>query len=174
MPYLLLQQGSGSGAPPGNVAPGGAGGNAGTGSLPNPYVPGQVIEPTIKAVIDNTATTPAVAGKLLVMQAIAGGGQFILSATATAAYGNRNAGIVVTSAFAVGEAAQICVDGCCLAYCTTAGTAIAAGNALVADGAGNLTYAASPAAGTCLAIALGALGASTSTPTLVPVKVGGW
>jgi hypothetical protein len=147
------------------------------------------IEPFIQEVLDTT-TIPAPVGKLLVfVYSLAnnkGGAQYIQSTTATEARGLFEYGIVTKSAavaatspaFPGGDLnlgkAQITQVGITLALCTTTGTAIAAGTPLAADGSGNLTPVASPAAGTVLARAIGTLAGSTSTPTLVLVRVGGY
>jgi len=147
------------------------------------------IEPFIQEVIDTT-TIPAPVGKLLVLvYSFAnnkGGAQYIQSTSATAAYGLFEYGIVTKSAATASAAtaypggdlnlvkAQITQVGIALALCTTTGTAIAAGTPLAADANGNLTPVSSPAAGTVLARAIGALGTSISTPTLVLVRVGGY
>jgi hypothetical protein len=76
-----------------------------------------------------------------------------------------------------GSKAVVMYDGPINAFVTTVvnTTAISAGMALAADGAGNLTYAgASPAVGTVLATALGPVASSTSVPALIPVYVGGY
>lgn len=147
------------------------------------------IEPCIQEVIDTT-TTPAAVGKLLVLvYSLAnnpGLSQYIASTTATEARGLFEYGIVtkaagtaaLSPAFPGGDLnlnkATITQVGPAKALCVTTGTPIAAGTPLAADGAGNLTPVASPAAGTVLARAIGTLAGSTSTPTLVLVRVGGY
>lgn len=77
-----------------------------------------------------------------------------------------------------GTEIRIRQKGSCLAFCTStanANKAIVVGDPLAADGAGNLTSSiATPAVGTVLAIAKGALAGATATPTLVLVNVGGY
>lgn len=143
-----------------------------------------------------TLATPAAQGKLLVQDltvnainpASKRGGTWRLSATASAAIPYAKFGVVMisgqnspnlklitaVSGTSQGVKAQVIYDGPVAAYCTTTGTAIAPGTLLGADGAGNLTPIASPAAGEVLAIAADTLAASTSTPTLVAVDVGGY
>jgi hypothetical protein len=82
-----------------------------------------------------------------------------------------------------GTKAVVMYDGPVLAFCTTlSGQAISAGSPLGADGGGNLMLVSTPsfatpgvaAPGQVLARALGPLAASISTPTLIPIYVGGY
>lgn len=191
-----------------NLQPGGAGVQT-AGTLTNPGISAPRLEESTIEVLDVTApsligtttlSTPAAAGKLLVMSPITSAfgarwklnsvrtqaiprGQFgiVYAAGAAQNSSNNDAGYAVGTAAgneaAFGTKAVVMYDGPIQAFCTTVTntTAISAGMALAADGAGNLTYAgASPAAGTVLATALGSLAGSTSTPTLVNVYVGGY
>lgn len=153
---------------------GGAGG-----ASPAPWIGNNKIEPIEREVFDVTVAAPATLGQLLgvnpgVAPNSVGGCNWILNATASQKYGTFNYGICVKVASAIGSSALVRVSGVAGALCTTGGTAIAPGTALVADGAGNLTAVATPLFGQVLAISLGSLVVSTSTPTSVPVMLGGY
>ncbi len=157
------------------------------GSETAPWLSGPSAELIVRTVNDQTATAPAAAGKLLVRRytnADAGGSNFIENATLSQACPRFGFGVVLSppgenyiagvAQSRVGEESIIVCEGPAMAFCTTgATTPIAAGTLLGADGAGNLTPIASPAAGEVLAIAIGALAVSQAA-TLVPVIVGGY
>jgi hypothetical protein len=150
---------------------------------PSAFGDSLVAEGYVRSVVDNTPTNPAVAGKLLACQFAStnvSGTGYAQNATATAVLPAFTYGIVVTPAQVMAQQgttqvrsqAEIIQAGPAQALCTTGTTAISPGTLLVADANGNLTPAgATPAAGTILAVSLGSLPASTSTPTLVPVMV---
>jgi hypothetical protein len=170
----LFQQTTGSLNPSyltGNL-PGGAGA-ATAGTTPNPGISAPYIEPAELEVFDVTApttltavagattpATPALAGKILVLdannsgpggwkwkqssikyQSIPGGQYGVVTKAANA----TAAGVGVATSFgniaSPGDKALVITDGPTPAFCTTTpgGTAISAGMPLAADGGGNLT-----------------------------------
>lgn len=115
-----------------------------------------------KQITDSTATTPAAAGVLEVFGQTAA--TWASSATAGQAAAPGQYGVIYTAAAAQGGAALIQVRGNANALCTTGSVAIGVGNALIADGTGNLTVPAPsvhPTAGT--ATPQGTTGAATVT-----------
>lgn len=159
-----------------------------SGSATAPFLALPTLDQIIQIVMDNTATTPAAVGKILVNQFTAVnagtgtnatyGANYIQSATANQAVNWSQLGVVQSAAAAAFQEARIISIGYAKAFATsTANTnkAIAVGDPLCLDGAGNLTSApATPAAGTVVGFALGALAGATSTPTLIPVLLGGY
>jgi hypothetical protein len=173
--------------------PGGAG-SATSGTAVQPGISAPRLEESVIEVLDATASvsipTPVSAGKLLVMtpQYGAFGAIWQQSTRYQQPIPRGQYGIVMvpgkaneeTAALGVatGTKAIVMYDGPIQAFVTTGPsntTAISAGMPLTADGSGNLTYAgASPAAGTVLATAAGAMATNISTPTLLNVYVGGY
>lgn len=192
--------------------PGGAGVQV-PGSTTNPGISAPYIEDYILEVFDTTAptlinalgttpATPAIAGKLLVLDPAnsgPGGWKWKQNSVKNQAMGDGTYGIVykpasptVSGTFAngstsigsasgnvanPGDKALVVVNGPVQAFLTTTvnTTAISAGMALASDGAGNLTYAgASPAAGTVLATAMDSLVTAISIPALRNVYLGGF
>lgn len=197
-----LTTGSGNPSYLTGILPGGAGAQT-AGVTVVPMISAPRVEETTFEVLDitaptligtNTAGTPAPLGKLLVIDPVnsIGGAKWKLNnaknqAIPNAAYGIvaaqglvSDTGICVSSAsgnVSQGSKAMVITEGPVQAFVTTIvnTTAISVGMALAADGAGNLTYAgASPAVGTVLAIAMDSMGASTSTPALKNVYLGGY
>lgn len=142
-----------------------------------------------------TPAAPAAAGKLLVIDAAnsIGGAKWkqntiLRQPLARGQYGivvsagqASEAGTMTTSSSGAiasqGSKAVVMYDGPVQAFCTTTNpsTAISAGMPLGSDGSGNLTAVPlGSAAGVVLATAAGSLAASTSTPALVNVYVGGY
>lgn len=176
-----------------------SGNPAGTG---NPFQKTPRLESMDAVVLDNTAGNFAVVGKVLVEQITAANGiggasgvgaGFVQSAAATQALGTWHLGVVVSPAGANANnasglpnqaapnqnQARIVQVGDCLALATsTANTnkAIAVGDPLTLDGAGNLTSAAANpgTAGTVVGFAKQALAGGVSTPTLIAVTMGGY
>jgi hypothetical protein len=103
-----------------------------------------------------------------------------VAGTPQVAPANTDAGYAASTAYgnetAFGTKALVMYDGPINAYVTgVGGIGISAGMALVADGGGNLTAVAAPAAGSVLATYLGPpIVGGISTPTLAPVYVGGY
>jgi len=149
-----------------------SGNPSGTGG---PFVNAPTLEPIEARVLDTTATTPAVKGKLLVIDHTdTNGASFLQNATATVAIGFGNYGIVIDPASSTtSNQVQIVHLGKCQALATS-GATITPGMALQADANGNLTNATTPAAGTVLAFALATLAQTTTTATLINVSVGGY
>lgn len=187
-----------------NLQPGGAGVQT-AGSSPNPGISAPYVEQVIREVYDltaptlivagTTAPTPAPAGKLLVWDPVNtafGSGWKLNSvqkqAVPTGMYGVvYSQGTVPTGTSTKGSSngniadgpikSTVVTEGPVQAYVNTTvtNTAISAGMALAADGAGNLTYAgASPAVGTVLGWAAGNQSAGVSTPALMNVYLGGY
>lgn len=210
----LYQQTTGSLNPSSltNVLPGGAGAQT-AGTTPNPGISAPYVEDYILEVFDVTAptlinpngttlATPAIAGKLLVLDAAnsgPGGWKWKQNSVKNQAMGDGTYGIVYKPASATvngnfqngstsigsasgniaspGDKAMVVTNGAVQAFWTSTvnTTAISAGMALASDGAGNLTYAgASPAAGTVLATAMDSLSGSISTPALKNTYLGGF
>lgn len=160
----------------GNVQAGSSAPGTGGQWLNGPY-----LNPLLYSVLDSTASNPAIRGKAVVLDtaATSPGPYYKQSAVATQAVGRGKVGIVTDPATSTtANQAVIAVEGAVMAYATsTANTnkAIAVGDPLTLDGAGNLTSAgASPAAGTIVATALQALTGGTSTATLILVDMGGY
>lgn len=211
----LYQQTTGSLNGPGGVSllPGGAGvqvaGNVSNPGISAPYIEDYILEvfdvtaPTlINTVTGNTPGTPAIAGKLLVLDPAnsgPGGWKWKQNSVKNQAMGDGTYGIVYKPASATvsgtfangstsvgsasgniaspGDKALVVVNGPTPAFLTSIvnTTAISAGMPLASDGAGNLTYAgAAPAAGTVLATAMDSLSGSISTPALRNVYLGGF
>lgn len=150
-----------------------------------PFVPGPILEPDRYAVSDVTAAGPAIAGKLLVGVISAAQikqAQWQLSAVLTQALQECNRGVVE----AAGQAqtggnlplATVVVRGPVQAYVTTTANtnkAIAVGDPLCADGAGNLTSApAAPTPGQIIATAGAAVAGGVAAATLIPVIMGNY
>ena len=158
-----------------------------------------VTAPTLIASNGTTLSTPAPQGKLLVLSTSGSqGARWKLNSTVKQAVARGQYGVVVTAASAqtstsndagfcvstptgneaqYGSKAVVMYDGPVQAYVqgTVGGIAISAGMPLVADGAGNLTAASSPGAGTVLATMLGPTVANTvSVPVLTNVYMGGY
>lgn len=182
-------------------------GGAGVQTAGTSVAPG-ISSPTLEAlrseVLDVTAPTlitagvtlgtPAVAGKLLVIDPFNGSFGAIwkqnsvkFQACADGTYGiveqaglTADAGTCVSSVngnISQGAKATVITNGPTQAFVNTTvtNTAVSAGMALASDGAGNLTYAgASPSVGTVLAVAAGSVGSGVSTPVLTNVYVGGY
>jgi hypothetical protein len=194
-----------------NLQPGGAGAQT-AGTVTNPGISAPRLEESTIEVLDVTAptligtttlATPAVAGKLLVMDPLTGAfgsrwklnstvkqavprGQFgivyIPGAAQTSTTGPSDAGYAVSTNAGneaqYGTKAVVMYDGPIQAFVqgTVGNTTISAGMPLAADGAGNLTFAgSSPAAGTVLATYADTnLASSVSIPVLRNVYVGGY
>jgi hypothetical protein len=145
-----------------------------------PMVPAPQLDPYQEGYVDaaTTLAAQAVVGQLVVKQIAAtntGGAYALLSAVANQVLMHNEFGICTKAPLSLASATGVMVhSGTCFAFCTTTGTAIAVGTLLSADGAGNLTVApGSPTPGQILARSYGTLAASTSTPTLVLVQLGG-
>lgn len=187
-----------------NYKAGGAGAIT-TGTSTTPGISAPAIETSQQEVLDVTAptlinsngttpATPAAAGKLLVVDPFNGafGAVWKQNTVKNQALSRGTFGIVVAAGNATeagnttssasgnisqGTKAVVVTEGPVQAYWTTTvnSTAISAGMALSADGAGNLTYAgASPNAGTVLATALDNMAGSISTPALKNTYIGGF
>ena len=153
-----------------------------------PFVPAPTLDPVVYVVGDNTPVAPAVVGKTLVLQAglaatYPGVSQFAANTVATQAVGRGMAGVVQRAAQQTGTAnlneATLVFEGFAFAFVTTtanANKAIAVGDPLVLDGAGNLTSsAANPGtAGTVIAFAGQAVAGGSGAATLIPVVVAGY
>lgn len=198
------------------LQPGGAGVQV-LGTSTNPGISAPRLEESTIEVLDVTAptllaaagtanfnqqfSTPALQGKLLVMDSITGafGSKWKLNSTVKQAVARGQFGIVYAAGaaqnaansdagFAVstsagneaqfGTKAVVMYDGPVQAFCQTSvgGIAISAGMPLAADGAGNLTaFAANTTPGAVLATYADAtLATSTSIPVLRNVYVGGY
>lgn len=168
----------------------GSGNPAGTGV---PFVPGLRKEPFTEDVIDTTVAGFAPAGKILVEDfTVYGSAQWKLSAVANQAVPEFSCGVVTKPAGANAgpntypanmqnlnqSQAMVTVNGLALAYATStanANKAIAVGDPLCLDGAGNLTSApAAPVPGSVVAIAQQALAGATGVATLIKVRMGGY
>lgn len=148
-----------------------------------PFVASPQLPPDRYAVSDVTAAGPAAVGKILVgiisaqqtQQA-----QWQLSAVANQAVPECNRGVVELkgSAQVAGNlpGATVIIRGPAQAYLTStanANKAIAIGDPLCLDGAGNLTSApATPTPGQVVATAAAALAGGTAAPTLLAVIMG--
>lgn len=161
----------------GNVQGGSSAAGVGGQFLAAPY-----LNPVEYTVLDSTANNPAIKGKVLVEDFANAnpGPNFKQSATATQPLGRGKVGVVVVpGASTTNNQAVIVVEGPVMAYATsTANTnkAIAVGDPLTLDGAGNLTSSATNpgTAGTIVAHALQALAGGTGAATLILVDMGGY
>lgn len=132
-------------------------------------------ETTQATCFDQTPSTPAVAGKCVIRQQVStnlGGGNYAQGTTANQVAMPGSWGVVVVPAAAVGGKAEIQTKGVIKASVqstSNANKAIAAGDPLCFDNAGNLTSApATPAAGTVVATAMAAVaGGTAAAPVLV-------
>lgn len=176
-----------------------ASGNAG-GTKPWLSIPR--FETVDQVVLDTTVAGFAAVGKILVEDMTAAnsaqatattcGPSFKLSAVANQAIPPYGCGVVVspgganaTNASGLAnqaapnqQQARIASIGDVLAFATTTANtnkAIAVGDPLALDGAGNLTSCpATPATGTVVAVAKQALAGGTGTATLIAVRMGGY
>jgi len=206
--HRLYNVSTGSGNPSylTGLLPGGAGVQT-AGTSTNPMVSAPRLEESTIEVLDVTgpsliglstaaqAATPAIAGKLLVMDPIQGafGSRWKLNSVKSQAIPRGQYGIVQAAGLASdagvavstssgnegpGVKAVVMYDGPIQAFCTsTVNTAaISAGMPLGSDGAGNLTALNQPVtnAGTVLATAAGNLATAISIPALLNVYVGGY
>lgn len=160
----------------GNVQGGSSAAGTGGQFLNAPY-----LNPVEYTVLDSTASNPAVKGKVLVEDFANAnpGPNFKQNTTATLAVGRGKVGVVTVPATStVQNQATIVVEGPCLAFVqSTSNTnkAIAVGDPLCLDNAGNLTSsAANPGtAGTVVAHALVAIAGGTAA-ALALVDMGGY
>lgn len=140
------------------------------------------LEPIVATVLDKTSQTPAIQGKLLVMQFLntnQSGAAYTNTTTLSGLYPSGTYGIVSVPASVQGGQAEIVQQGGPVnALVTTLTSQIVPGNLLQADAFGNLcSVGGTIAAGSVLAIALGTLttagaqGGFTTAPVLIPVVV---
>lgn len=142
----------------------------------------QQLEPIIATVLDATSQTPAIQGKLLVMQFLNTNQSCATYTNTTALSGQYPAGTygIVNAPAAVqgGNCDIVQMGGPIMAYVTTLTSQIVPGNLLQADAYGNLcSVGGTITVGSVLAIALSTLvtatnGAGLTTkPALIPVVV---
>lgn len=131
------------------------------------FMTGPTEEETLAQVVDNTPTTPAIAGKVLGRTYVAtntGGNNFAQTTVANQGYKAGSVGVVKMPAPAVAGTARIQTKGVAAVFIQTtsnANKAIVAGDPLCVDGAGNLTSApATPVAGTVVAYAMAGISGS--------------
>lgn len=141
------------------------------------------LEPVIASVLDATSQTPAVLGKLLVMQFLntnQSGATYTNTTVLSGQYPAGTYGIVSVPAAVQGGQAEIFqMGGPVQALVTTLTSQIVPGNLLQADAYGNLcSVGGTITVGSVLAVALGTLVTATgnsgftTSPIKIPVVVG--